>query len=229
MADYKIVDAEKLDFDLKDIANYIREKGNISDWYQFRFPDDFKTYIDELVKHIARMNTNGELTEAYVEVDGSTNDYGYANNQWLTTVKIADTASKIGSHVFYMCVRLSLDELPDSIAHIGSYCFAHCREITISKMPKNLTSIGPESFAYCTGITTLVFPANGIIIMPWAFRHCTSLTTVTFQGVAEQIYYNTFEDCSNLTTINVPWSEGEVAGAPWGATNATINYNYTGE
>ena len=34
--------------------------------------------------------------------------------------------------------------------------------------------------------------------------------------------------CTNLTTINVPWAEGAVAGAPWGATNATINYNYTG-
>jgi hypothetical protein len=27
----------------------------------------------------------------------------------------------------------------------------------------------------------------------------------------------------------VPWAEGAVANAPWGATNATINYNYTGE
>ena len=38
-----------------------------------------------------------------------------------------------------------------------------------------------------------------------------------------------FYECEKLTTINVPWSEGEVAGAPWGATGATINYNYTGD
>lgn len=37
-----------------------------------------------------------------------------------------------------------------------------------------------------------------------------------------------FEGCTNLITINVPWVEGAVANAPWGATNATINYNYTG-
>ena len=35
-----------------------------------------------------------------------------------------------------------------------------------------------------------------------------------------------FIGCDNLTTINVPWSEGAVENAPWGATNATINYNY---
>lgn len=32
---------------------------------------------------------------------------------------------------------------------------------------------------------------------------------------------------STLTDIYVSWGEGEVAGAPWGATNATIHYNYT--
>lgn len=39
---------------------------------------------------------------------------------------------------------------------------------------------------------------------------------------------NAFLNCTGLATINVPWAEGEVSGAPWGATKATINYNYTG-
>ena len=38
-----------------------------------------------------------------------------------------------------------------------------------------------------------------------------------------------FTGCDKLTTINVPWSEGEVANAPWGATNAVINYDYKGD
>lgn len=32
---------------------------------------------------------------------------------------------------------------------------------------------------------------------------------------------------STVTDIYVTWGEGEVADAPWGATNATIHYNYT--
>ena len=36
-----------------------------------------------------------------------------------------------------------------------------------------------------------------------------------------------FDGCTNLTDIKVPWAEGAVANAPWGATNATITYNYT--
>jgi hypothetical protein len=31
-----------------------------------------------------------------------------------------------------------------------------------------------------------------------------------------------------ITTINVPWAQDAVANAPWGATNATINYNHVG-
>ena len=57
---------------------------------------------------------------------------------------------------------------------------------------------------------------------------CLSLNTVVFTGTPRFIYDTAFDGCKMLTTINVPWSEGEVAGAPWGAPNATINYNYTG-
>ena len=49
---------------------------------------------------------------------------------------------------------------------------------------------------------------------------------LTFQGTPETISKTAFRYCDNLTTINVPWAEGAVANAPWGATNATINYNY---
>lgn len=45
------------------------------------------------------------------------------------------------------------------------------------------------------------------------------------QNTSIEIVADAFEGCTNLTTINVPWAEGAVANAPWGATNATINYN----
>lgn len=60
-----------------------------------------------------------------------------------------------------------------------------------------------------------------------ALYGCTGLTTLTFKGTPTTIASGAFYGCTNLTTINVPWAEGEVANAPWGATNATINYNYT--
>lgn len=65
-------------------------------------------------------------------------------------------------------------------------------------------------------------------VEPQAFYSCHELTKVTFKGTPAFVNSDVFKDCPNLTIINVPWSEGEVGVAPWGATNATINYNYTG-
>jgi hypothetical protein len=59
-----------------------------------------------------------------------------------------------------------------------------------------------------------------------AFYGCHGLTALTFEGTPESIASDAFSGCSNIKTINVPWSEGAVAGAPWGATNANIVYNY---
>ena len=61
-----------------------------------------------------------------------------------------------------------------------------------------------------------------------AFCYCTGLTAITFKSTPNSIANNAFYGCTNIRNINVPWAEGAVANAPWGATNATINYNYTG-
>ena len=64
-------------------------------------------------------------------------------------------------------------------------------------------------------------------VRDYAFISCTSLTSITFKGTPNAIAANAFNGCTNLTDIKVPWAEGAVSGAPWGATNATIAYNYT--
>lgn len=46
-------------------------------------------------------------------------------------------------------------------------------------------------------------------------------------GGTSLLHSQLFYGCSNLTDIYVGWSEGEVANAPWGATNATIHYNWS--
>ena len=76
-------------------------------------------------------------------------------------------------------------------------------------------------------VTSVTIPDSVTSIDDEAFENCANLTSVTFNSTPSSIASSTFNFCSNLTTINVPWAEGVVANAPWGATNATINYNYT--
>ena len=91
------------------------------------------------------------------------------------------------------------------------------------------TKIRRCAFYDCTLLALTSLPSDITSIGKSAFNNCTGLTSITFEGTPTSINSSSFSNCSNLTTINVPWSEGAVSGAPWGATNATINYNYTGE
>lgn len=87
---------------------------------------------------------------------------------------------------------------------VRDYAFADCTSLAHVSLPEGLTSIGNS-----------------------AFSECSSLTSITFKGTPTTIDSRAFLGCTNLTDIKVPWAEGAVSGAPWGATNATITYNYT--
>ena len=89
-------------------------------------------------------------------------------------------------------------------------------------------TIRDSAFAACTNLALTTLPSGITNIGDSAFAGCSSLVSLIFEGTPEFIAGNAFADCNNLTTINVPWAEGAVAYAPWGATNATINYGYSG-
>lgn len=54
------------------------------------------------------------------------------------------------------------------------------------------------------------------------------LLYLTFRSTPSYMSKYALSSCYNLSSIKVPWSEGAVEGAPWGATSATITYNYVG-
>lgn len=110
----------------------------------------------------------------------------------------------IGYSAFSGCPNLALTSLPSGITRIGYYAFNGCRNLAITRLPPGITNIGFGVFANCTG-----------------------LTSITFEGNPKTIHSSAFNGCSNLTTIYVPWSQGQVANAPWGASKATIIYDYT--
>lgn len=111
---------------------------------------------------------------------------------------------------------------------IRDYMFANCGLMKNITIPDSITRIGESAFRNCNGLTSVTIPNSVMSIKDYAFFRCDRLTSVTFNGTPNSISSITFYHCSILTTINVPWAEGAVSGAPWGATDATINYNHTG-
>lgn len=144
----------------------------------------------------------------------------------ITSFTFPKGIKKIGICAFRYC-DIKITELPDTITEFANNAFEECG-IRLTKLPANLVRIGNSVFSWCN-ITVKQIPSGVNFIGDYAFNCCNALTEITFMGKPSTISGTAFNACANLTTINVPWAEGEVANAPWGATNATINYNYTGE
>lgn len=119
----------------------------------------------------------------------------------IRAVIIPNTVKTIGTSAFYSCSNLYFIVIPDSVKEIEASAFEDCFNLQNIVISKNLERIGDAAF-YDTGIEVIHLP-------------------VTIQSIAQ----NAFSQCSYLTDIYVPWSEGEILGAPWGATNATVHYN----
>lgn len=134
----------------------------------------------------------------------SISDYAFNNCPNLALTSLPSGMTNIGSYAFQSCPKLALTSLPSGITRIGYYAFNGCRNLAITRLPPGITNIGFGVFANCTG-----------------------LTSITFEGNPKTIHSSAFNGCSNLTTIYVPWSQGQVANAPWGASKATIIYDYT--
>lgn len=145
----------------------------------------------------------------------------------LTEITLPNIES-IGTGTFYGKIGIQNVIMP-KVKTIGDSAFRDCRNLSLTSLPDGLTSIGFSAFYGCQKLSLTSLPSGLTSISDSAFYGCINLKTITFKGTPSSIWSNIFSGCSNLTTINVPWAEGAVANAPWGATNATINYNYKGE
>lgn len=147
-----------------------------------------------------------------------------------TYFEIPEGTTSIRRGAFYECGNFLSVKIPESVMSIGSAAFFGCTSADFSPLPQNLQGeLSDLTFFLCYKLKISEIPAGVTKLTGQTFGFCSALTSITFKGTPETISNNVFYNCTNLTTINVPWSEGAVANAPWGATNATINYNYLSE
>ena len=219
---------------LKAIADAIRSKTGSTE----------SMTLDQMATEISNISTGGSIEEPYIletyDANGNlidaklvgytkVRDYAFYGCKNITLFSIPSVITSIGSYAFSSCSNLALISLPSGITSIGERGFAYCSNLALTSLPSGVTSIGDSAFSYCSKLALTSLPSGITSIEGNAFTNCKGLTSITFKGTPTSINSTAFNGCTNLTTINVPWAEGDVSGAPWGATNATINYNYTGE
>ena len=155
--------------------------------------------------------------------------YAFKDCSSLALTSLPSGLTSIGTYAFQGCSSLALTSLPSGIISIGSDAFHGCSKMALTSLPSDLTTISSFAFYGCSSLALTRFPSGIKNINDYAFYGCSNLLSLTFEGTPTKISSVAFNACSKLKTINVPWAEGAVANAPWGATKATINYDYTGE
>ena len=168
-------------------------------------------------------------------------NYGYVSSGWgsdpsmafadckhLQTVVYPEGITNVCESWFSGCTSLTDVELSKDVKIIRSNAFYDCSSLVNINL-ENVEQIGWGAFEKCVSL-------KHVTIQPWqlgsdAFRGCTGLESVTIHRSKNYFVSwgdNIFRGCPNLLNIYCNFAEGEIAGAPWGASDATIHYNSTG-
>jgi hypothetical protein len=191
--------------------------------------DGTAVFDDEIVLETATVVRNGFFD-------------GMADN---VTKFTALKAKRIGSENFKSAKRNLREVILPECEELGGYSFGVLRNLTKIYAPKlrktdagalrqnpllsdfdftPLEEIGEAAFADDVSLPNEIVMPNVTKIGSYAFIRLNGSRTYKFGKKATSIASNAF-NLAGATDIYVPWSEGEVANAPWGAPNATIHYD----
>ena len=149
---------------------------------------------------------------------------------------------EIESYAFQDCTNLTEIVIPSRCSKIYTPIFTRCPNLTKLGVELGNTVYGCQNntiyyndafdgLTVVQGCKTsdLVGSIAFETIGDYAFGYCSGLTTITIPSTVTYIsstLWSAFEGCTDLTDIYLPGhAEGSLAGAPWGAVNATIHWN----
>ena len=182
--------------------------SDITAWRKIVFNGNYATPL----YYTPHLYLNGKLVTDLVISDGVTSireQYcnGCAN---LTSIKIPDSVTSIGSYAFSGCTaEIIWGDNPSiwgdnpSIQQIGDHAFAGYAGTALA-IPDNVTSIGSYAFYNCTGLKSVTIP-DSVTSIGWsAFSGCTGLTSVTIPDSVTSIGWSAFSGCTGLTSVTIP-------------------------
>ena len=184
--------------------------------------------------------------------------YAFDRCSGLTKVTIPDSVKNIEYAAFYGCINLTnviipdsvevvgelafhntpfYDNLPDGDIYLGKIYYRYKGEMpseTIIQIKEGTKTISKYAFDRCSGLTKVTIPDSVKNIEYSAFFRCSGLTEITIGKGISHIGGAVFYGCNNLTTVNYRgtkemWDNISINTDNELLTNATINYNYTGE
>lgn len=128
--------------------------------------------------------------------------------------------------VFNNCRLLPSVILPKFSGIIRTSWFDNCWLLQEAVFPKLSKITGNYNFRNCYALEKLYAPECTVWNGTQNFLNCNSLRRMCFYTKPTSISNSLFSGAPVLQDIYVSWSNGEVAGAPWGApAGCTVNYD----
>ena len=171
-------------------------------------------------------STKSETTIAtYDEAERPWNDY----IAQITKAVFKNNITRTGSGVLINATSLEEVDLQAESVAIGGNAFKGCTSLAEIDLTK-ANNIEMYGLSNCTSLPSeIVLGATSL--NNYAFYYQSQITVIRFTGIPTSITSNAltqitaWNSSANLRDIYVPWSEGTVANAPWGATSAQIHYD----
>ena len=120
----------------------------------------------------------------------------------MNTLTIEANLKEIPKGLCNECKSLTSVKLNESITHIGTWAFARCSKLQDINWPSSLSVIEENAFLDCTSLQSISL-STAAEVRTSAFEGCRGLTSVDMPHV-ERIGVAAFRDCSNLTVVSLP-------------------------
>lgn len=142
----------------------------------------------------------------------------------LKSALIENGITGISTACFNNCVLIDSIELPNSVVELGESAFAGCSSLKSITLSINIKKI-PNSCFSGTGFETFSIPNESGVeeIQDDIFYNCSSLKNIYIGKNVKTINSKAFRNVDS-PIIKISQEENSISGAPWGATNATIEW-----
>ena len=133
---------------------------------------------------------------------------------YLTSIKLPNTVTSIGSGAFWGCYYLTEFTIPENVTTIGRDAFSSCEALTEITIPKSVTSIEPQIFNRCPSLIKITIEEGNetydsrdncnAIIETATNKLIEGCKTTIIPNTVTSIGESAFSGCENLSSITIP-------------------------
>lgn len=150
-----------------------------------------------------------------VTVSGAENVFAYAEGTFMNSIKLQNVsipkANEIPGQMFFNCKSLISIKIPNTAKKIGWQAFWGCSSLRTVHGGRNVREYGSGAFKECISLRNISI-ANVKELPEYMFFKCSSLSHIKIPGSVTVIQKGSFS-YTNLSSVKIPYSVKMIGGS----------------